>query len=467
METEALWERVRPHVLRHPLTAPDPAALAKLHGLLAFAHELVAVEPQDYQAAIAYLLLAFRSSVFVLGRQTGKDWLAALFVVWESIVRPNSRILVVSEAQRQSDLLAERAMSFVARSAEAFDSVAESSRERVRFRNGSEAYFLPSTGAIRGLTEVTRAIVNEARGVPDEAYEAVTPMLSRLAGSLCVFSTPMGRAGKLYAFYQDPAFAAMQLPSSVNVYLDRAFLEAEKLRMDADAYQREYLADFSDVAGAFFSSESVERARREYGLAEAREDGRDYVIGFDPARVRDSSVVTVVSRDRDGNLRVEAIRDFVNVPFVDQLAVIRWLAQAFRPLRVVVEYGGLGIGPCEELERAGLPVSRFVPTVASKLEAYGHLKNRLEKGQLAIPASHTKLAVELRMFAFKVTDAGHVTLHHLAGQGDDFADSLCFAVWGLRGRPGGGPGAVRMLLGPFRQRDPVADRIAERLRRDG
>src|SRR5436305_757764 len=196
-----------------------------------------------FDTAIANLLLAFRSSVLVLGRQTGKDWLAALFVVWESIVRPNSRILVVSEAQRQSDLLAERAMSFVARSAEAFDSVAESSRERVRFRNGSEAYFLPSTGAIRGLTEVTRAIVNEARGVPDEAYEAVTPMLARLNGSLCVFSTPMGRAGKLFEFYQNPGFAAMQLPSHVNRTLDKAFLEAAKLRMDADAYTREYRAE--------------------------------------------------------------------------------------------------------------------------------------------------------------------------------------------------------------------------------
>src|SRR5207247_10657246 len=128
--------------------------------------------------------------------------------------------------------------------------------------------------------------------------------------------------------------------------------------------------------------------------------------------------------------------DFWNVPFQEQLGVIRWLARAFKPVRVVVEYSGLGMGPCEELERAGLPVSRFIPTAASKLEAYGHLKNVLEKGLLAIPASHTKLAVELRMFQFKTTDAGTVTLHHVAGQGDDFADSLCYAVWPFRGRPG-------------------------------
>lgn len=427
--TEPLWERVRPHILRHPLPAHDGASLAKLHGFLAFAHEMIGVEPQDYQAAMAYLMLAHRSSVFVMGRQVGKDYVAGLFVAWESIVRPNSRILVVSEAQRQSDMLAERTMAFLARSAEAFDSVAESNRERMRFTNGSEVYFLPSTGAIRGLTEVTRAIVNEARGVPDESYEAITPMLARLNGSLCVFSTPMGMQGKLFEFYSNPTFAAMQLPSSVNRFLDAAFLEAEKLKMDADAYSREYLAQFSDVQGAFFSSQSIERARRDYDLSEAREEGKTYSIGFDPARVRDSSVITVVSKEQDGHLRVEAIRDFVNVPFQDQLAVIRWLAQIFRPSTVVVEYAGLGIGPAEELEQTNLPVERFKPTVESKLEAYGHLKNILEKGHLTIPASHSKLAVELRMFQFKVTDSGNVTLHHISGQGDDFADSLCYAVW--------------------------------------
>src|SRR2546425_276022 len=223
----ALWDWVKPHILRSPRPAPDAAALARLHGFRAFARDVVGMEPQDYQAAVAYCMLSHRSAVFVLGRQIGKDWIAALFATWESVVRPNARTLVVSEAQRQSDLLAERAMAFIARSAEVFDSVAVSTRERLRFRNGSEVYFLPSTGAIRGLTEVTRCIVNEARGVPDEAYEAVTPMLARLNGSLCLFSTPMGRAGKLFEFYQNPAFAAMQLPSSVNVYLDRAFLEAE------------------------------------------------------------------------------------------------------------------------------------------------------------------------------------------------------------------------------------------------
>ena len=73
--------------------------------------------------------------------------------------------------------------------------------------------------------------------------------------------------------------------------------EAEKLRMDADAYAREYRAEFSDITGAYFAAASIEAARKEYSMAEVREDGKAYAIGFDPARVRDSSVVTVVSKD--------------------------------------------------------------------------------------------------------------------------------------------------------------------------
>src|SRR5207249_4507805 len=41
--TAALWDWVKPYLLRHPLSGPDAVALAKLHGFLAFARELVGV----------------------------------------------------------------------------------------------------------------------------------------------------------------------------------------------------------------------------------------------------------------------------------------------------------------------------------------------------------------------------------------------------------------------------------------
>lgn len=71
--THGLWDRLRPHILRDPGHAADPNALRNLLGFLAFAKELVNVEPQYYQSAVAYLMLSHRNAVFVTGRQIGKD----------------------------------------------------------------------------------------------------------------------------------------------------------------------------------------------------------------------------------------------------------------------------------------------------------------------------------------------------------------------------------------------------------
>ena len=93
-------------------------------------------------------------------------------------------------------------------------------------------------------------------------------------------------------------------------------------------------------------------------------------------------------------------------------------------------------------------------------------------------ASHPKLAVELTMFQFKTTDAETVTLHHIAGQGDDFADSLRYAVWPSgRGRsrtpaswPSGCPSPSHqqrpgLSCDPSRESGRPARRAASRLSR--
>ena len=50
------------------------------------------------------------------------------------------------------------------------------------------------------------------------------------------------------------------------------------------------------------------------------------------------------------------------------------------------------------------------------------------------------------MFQLKTTDAGTVTLHHIAGQRDDFADSLCHAVWPFRPGQKSNPGIVAVQM---------------------
>lgn len=418
--------------------ATDEDASRKVAGFLAFGRELIGVEPQPHQIAMAYLMLASRNVVSIIGRQGGKDWLIGLLLVWESVAWPNRRSVIVSEAQRQSDWLCkESVMNHIARSPEVFDCVARPGMECLSFLNQSEIYFLPSTGAIRGLTSVTRAIVNEALNVPDESYPALEPMLARLHGSLSLFSTPGGRVGKLWEYYNNPMFSTMRLPSSVNTYLPHQHLEDQALKMHPDDYRREYEAEFSDVSGAFFSTGAVDACRKDYAMRDVPEEGKIYAIGWDPATAVDASVMEVVSKDASGVLRLEALRSFLGVSFPEQLTTLHGLARIFRPSAIVVEYVGVGLGPTQDLEamHLGYPVVRFNPS-ATKAEAYGNLKSVIERGHIALPASETHLATELKFFQFKRNPSGSVSMGKAPGGSDDEADALCFACWALRGTQG-------------------------------
>jgi hypothetical protein len=412
-------------------------AWARLHGLDLFCQEVLGLELMDHQLAMAYCCLASKRALCLAGRQSGKDVAQASLALWEAVTTPNARIVMVSAAQRQSDALMDKVLAFVARNEKLFDSVLRSSREALQLTNGSFVKALPATGLIRGET-ATRVLVNEARDIlgEEEVYSAVEPMLLTTGGFLAIFSTPLGKGGRLWEAYNSPLYAKTQIPSRASRYASPEHLERQRLEMSTARYANEYEAQFLDVANAFFSSESIQRCARDYDLTTEPEPGRTYALGVDWARVRDASVMLVVGRDEDDILRVAHIKAFLNVPMPDQVAYVRWLHDRFRFARVVSEYAGLGIGPTDQLRRdLGRVVDAFKPTAEAKAKAYDHVKSRLERGTLTLPM-HPKLLAELRTLEFRLTSSGKMTIHHPGGGSDDYADALMLACWALRTRAG-------------------------------
>ncbi|MEE9237705.1 MAG: hypothetical protein V3U52_07960, partial [Thermoplasmata archaeon] len=119
-------------------------AWVRLYGLDLFCREALQLELMDHQLAMALCCLASKRAVCLAGRQSGKDYTQAALALWEAIVQPNSRIVIVSAAQRQSDELATKLLGFVSRNEKLFDSVLRSSREVVEFTNGSVVHALPA-----------------------------------------------------------------------------------------------------------------------------------------------------------------------------------------------------------------------------------------------------------------------------------------------------------------------------------
>jgi hypothetical protein len=429
-------------------------------GLGLFLRDLCGVELQDYQVQIVECLMNPRPLVCVTGRQVGKDFTIACFSLWESITKANSKTLVLSAAQRQSDLLNDRILAFVAGNDQLYASVEKSGREELRFKNNSAVYFLPATGLIRGYTEVSRVFFNEARDIPESAYDAVTPMLSRRNGQLGVFSTPLGRAGRLWELWNSPLYEKVQVRSDQNRYLDKSFLVAERDRMGNASYRCEYEGEFIASQANYFEPEAIRKAAQDYDLSLQCENGMRYAIGIDWGRKQDASVMIVLggrmvaavpaegpehppSKPAE-ELRVQFVKSFEGIPFDDQIAYVQYLVDTFDPFKIVPETNGLGAGPCDTLKkRFGALVEPFTTTNASKIEVYGSLRSRFDRGVITIPMEPLRLMRELQLLEYDTLPSGMVRIGHPNGEHDDHPDSLALAAWAFERK---GPDSSRFRI---------------------
>ncbi len=397
-----------------------------------FCKEVLKVELQDYQIDAIKKMLNRKRVVAIMGRQTGKDFLCSCFVVWKSIIDSNSKILLISASQRASDLLYNRILTFIGSSNELFDSVEKSNMEICKFKNNSEIWSLPATGQIRGQTEVTHIICNEAFEIPDEAFSAIEPMLAIRNGHLYLFSTPRGCVGKLWNTFNNPFYEKIHLPSTINKYLSKEWVELQKNTMPALEFDMEVNANFQQSVDCYFPIYVLEQISYDYSLHEIPQPDKDYYCGIDWGRIQDSSVITIISKDKEGFLKVENIIEKIKTPFSEQVALICKLHQNYGFENIISEYAGLSISPSEQLKEKGLPVDFFKPTIDSKEQAFNYLKKQMENKKLMIPKNHQKLQYELRMFQYQITSSGKTKLFHLSRGSDDFCDSLNYSVWATK-----------------------------------
>jgi len=412
-------------------------------GCKRFCKDVLNVSLQPYQMKMVENMQKKPRALFCMGRQSGKDFTISVFVIWRCICNSNEKLLIVSPAQRQSTLLFERVMSFIAGSLELFDSVQKSSMEVLEFTNNSKIYNLPATSYIRGFTEVTGIFFNEtAHGLEEEVFASCEPMLATTNGFLHQFSSPSGCVGKFWDCYNSPLYWKMKpiypsrfgLPSSVNKYVSKQWLVLQKQTLTSVQYDMEINANFSEAVNNFFSASVLDRITQEYDFVNFPQEGLTYYLGVDWGRMKDMSVLTVVSEDGMKQLKVVLIKAF-RKPFSEQVHEIIKLYQKFRFRKATVEYSGLSMGPCEQLKEAGLPIEFFVPTITEKEQAFNNLLKVMESDLLTIP-KHSLLQYELRTFQYEINPQGRMRLHHVTGGSDDYVDSLCFSVLSSRKESG-------------------------------
>jgi hypothetical protein len=267
--------------------------------------------------------------------------------------------------------------------------------------NGTKILCLPcglDGTNIRGLT-CDRVYVDECSRVPDEVFDAITPMLLTTAGSLILLSTPFGRKGFFYnrwsdedndytKFYETSEKIMRNRPiceSWTEEQRDKALqhLENEKKDKSSLAYSQEYEALFMEELRQLIPDSLIRKC-----MVATRPDTiapNNYVLGVDIARMGQDSSAFSIFKVVNPKLMVQVESFTTEKTLLSQTTdEIINLDRFYDFHRIFVDDEGIGVGVADELRTTDQTKRKTIGINNSKrmIDKKGNRTKRLQKEDL-------------------------------------------------------------------------------------
>ncbi|MBM4071780.1 MAG: hypothetical protein FJ271_23070 [Planctomycetes bacterium] len=221
--------------------ALDPACIFLSQGLIA----------DPWQRDI---LLSQRSHVLLnCSRQSGKSTVVAALALHQALITPQSLVLLVAPAQRQSHELFRKVLRWYHALGETLPSRRASASE-LELTNGSRIIALPGVErTIRSYSGVSLLIIDEAARVPDDLYRSVRPMLAVSRGRLIALSTPFGQQGWFYREWSgDGPWQRLQITWKECPRIDPALIAEDTRSLGQAWVDQEYGCLFTALEGLVY-----------------------------------------------------------------------------------------------------------------------------------------------------------------------------------------------------------------------
>ena len=229
--------------------ALDRVAFARVLGL----------EPDGWQEE----LLRSTSDRVLLNcsRQSGKSTMVAIIALHRALYHPNSLILCLAPALRQSQELFAKVLSFYRDLGKPVPAHAEN-KLSLELENSSRIMTLPGTEkTIRGFSGAALIILDEAAQVDDGLYFAVKPMLAVSGGVLMMLSTPYGKRGVFFEVWEGGLqWERYEVPASQCPRISQEFLEEERASLPPFIFRQEYQCSFEETDDQVFTTDMIDRA---------------------------------------------------------------------------------------------------------------------------------------------------------------------------------------------------------------
>ena len=218
----------------------------------------------------------------------------------------------------------------------------------------------------------------------------------------------------------------------------KLFIEKEKIRLGENSleYRAQYLLEWGTTLIHFIED-------RHAFLALTKEiepsEGLIKVAGWDPARMNDYSVVTIMEGVEDSRITDWWYSQGTNLE--EQIyVVIDWLQE--RGVSVLaVDAIGLGVGVCDMLENHlpnSIKLMRIDMNAKQQDEMFKLLDREIKTERFHYPKAPSRardLFLQQMLSLLKKFSGRYLLTEAPKGKGrhDDFADSLALAMWGLKG----------------------------------
>lgn len=335
-----------------------------------------------------------RRLLLLVHRQGGKSTVVGLKALHRAIFRRGQTIVLVSPTQRQSSELLHTIRGLVKAIDEYAKMLVVDNVMSIELSNGSRILSLPATGwNIRGIT-AHMIIVDEAAGVPDDIFSALSPMLLTTGGQLIQVSTPKSRSGFFYESFQSELYCNYTIRASENPRMQtpqmQEFLESELVMHGSRIYGQEYECEFLDEM-------DVGRVKRAwwqlYSVAELRDlraRSTDIYVSWDTAQkvkeLSDYSVGTVWLRIGDDHYLLEMVCEKLLFPDLVRTAVA--LNDRYRPTYNLIEDKSSGTSLIQELrvKRPNMPIRPIDPGAMDKGQRLDRATPAIEAGHVHLPA---------------------------------------------------------------------------------
>lgn len=429
-----------------------------------FARILTSEPLWPHQVEVA--LSPARYRVLCAGRQAGKSRLLAVLALHKAYTQPGSRTLIVSAGEDASKRVLAEVAALATGSPMLAGSVVDENKGSLTLSSGSVVMSVPaSQRQVRGWA-IDLLIGDEAGFWPQELWQAAEPVIIARPGSRVVLcSTPWGAGEHFFRKlwqrgmdHPDEQVAAWHWPSSISPLVDQGLLAGIEERETPDYFAREYLADWTDEAGQYFTEAELAGAVADYEMLSP-----EYVAAqnpwdsFEKAHVRrwpaacgldwgfsvDAHALCLLSVLDDRGLNDQRVffvpwleRHF-RMEYSAMVNRVAEVASAYQLYVIASEINGVGAAPTQDLQHlvlkrgTGSHVRPVWTDIRRKMSGFSKVKGMLQRGALVLPR-HPDLLSELRGLQFETTPSG-MTRIAAAGHGhDDLAMSLMQAASCLR-----------------------------------